>query len=477
MLLIATVACIAVSSDSFWIDECWTADFATTSTLRECWNYMARMHFPEIQAPLYMAYIWSWVHLFGSAEWVMRAAGVPWFVGGSLVLVWYLRPLVASVMIPTLLVALSPFAWYYSNEARLYAMQLGFASAVIGSAIEIARNQTAGTPNRRALQIFAWALVGLCGSNVLGAVFGFVFFVVLLAGVRNGLKFLKTIPFTGAVTMALLLGLVGYYAWTRTVKPQASNVGTTTLQSLAFVAYELIGATGLGPARNALRSGGAAALKPYVPLLAVYVPLVVIVLAAGIRETGSRIGYRKLLVLVLCILSPVLLLAAVGMAIRFRMLGRHITPVLPAIWLVLAFGLTVLWRSGKRGKVIASSFYLFCIASCVSLRFAEQHKKDDYRGAAARAREAIGRGEVVWWNADEAGGRYYRVTTNHPTGANSAYVVANPNLDTLRSLPIPALIAASKPDNYDSQGLLAAFAREHNYAREELPAFTIYRRK
>ena len=38
----------------------------------------------DLQMPLYMAYVWGWARLFGAEEWVLRAANLPWFIGGLL---------------------------------------------------------------------------------------------------------------------------------------------------------------------------------------------------------------------------------------------------------------------------------------------------------------------------------------------------------------------------------------------------------
>ncbi len=469
----------AITSDGFWIDECWTAEFAKAPTLRESWNYMERLRFPEIQAPLYMIYIWGWVHLFGSSEWVMRAASAPWFLAGALILVHYLIRLRIPVMVPALVIALSPFAWFYLNEARLYAMQLGFACAVVGAGLEMVRSQVQGEVNRASVRIFTVALIGLCGSNVLGAVFGAMYFVVLLivTGFRKSFKTIQSAPLTCSLAALFLIGLAGYYAWTVTVSPRAASIGTTTPQTLAFVIYELLGMAGLGPSRTLLRSSGASVLKPYVPWLLAYFVLVAAVLTGGFKEAASRVGLKRFLLLIFLLATPPVLLAAVGVTVRFRMLGRHLTPFLPVLWVFLSLGIAVLWRRGLFGKLAGSSFFLLALLSCLSLRFDERHNKDDYRGAAARAREAQAKGEVVWWAADGAGGRYYGLPTIEKNVSTNVLLVVNVSPADLLPLPAPDLIAVSKPDTYDRSGAVTRYTIERYYSREELPAFTIYRRK
>src|SRR5262245_36870924 len=76
LVVFFTLVCLlAVSKESFWIDEFTTTHFASQPSLRAMWKEMLGLRWPELQAPLYMAYMWFWQHLFGNGEWVSRFAG------------------------------------------------------------------------------------------------------------------------------------------------------------------------------------------------------------------------------------------------------------------------------------------------------------------------------------------------------------------------------------------------------------------
>src|SRR6185295_15583577 len=81
----------------------------------------------------------------------------------------------------------------------------------------------------------------------------------------------------------------------------------------------------------------------------------------------------------------------------------------PALLFWLACGLRELWTRGNRARAVVILFIGLNLGSAVSLRFAQRHAKDDYRTAAAIARDTLNRGERVWWCADEGAGLYYRV--------------------------------------------------------------------
>src|SRR5262249_51024860 len=135
-----------------------------------------------------------------------------------------------------------------------------------------------------------------------------------------------------------------------------------------------------------------------------------LIVAAGLRQSQGQLLSRRRVYLFLVIGGATLLLLGIGWMKHFRVLGRPFTPVVRACLWVLAEGVCALWRSGKVvQRLLVVLFLILSTASCLSLRLASRHDKDDYRGAAAIARDALQAGQTVWWNADLRGGRIYNV--------------------------------------------------------------------
>jgi hypothetical protein len=125
-------------------------------------------------------------------------------------------------------------------------------------------------------------------------------------------------------------------------------------------------------------------------------------------------------------------------------------------------------------KLLAALFCVLSLVSCLSLRYAERHGKDDYRAAAAFAKAALRNDRQVWWSAAEQGAGYYGVPVAHDA-RSGVFVVVNPTRESLDSLPSPQVIIASKPDIYDRQRALAGYVRTRGFRRVgELPAFTLW---
>ncbi len=412
----------------------------------------------DLQMPFYMLFAWTFAKAFGTAEWVMRAANIPWFVAGLLAFVVSLpekrRPIGA------LLGVLSSFVWFYLDEARPYAMQLGAAFMIVASVKRLTEGVNAGGQFRAR---WAWGFcagVGvLAGTSLLGIVWCMVAVVILLllAGLRNARPI-----FNGAVAVWLLLlawvcALAAYYVWTLKIGARASASVATNWQSVLFVMYELLGLGGLGPGRLEIREAGLASFRPHVFPLALHCVVVLVMAVVG-AATVCRRNFRLAAIVFVCVACAFMFLVASGWLLHFRILGRHCAPMLPVLLLLLLEGCsTVLdWRKAL-GRTLVGVLLFLCLASCLSLRFATRHGKDDYRGAVALARAALADGKSVWWCAEPHAAEFYglQLQKSDADKAAAAQLILNPSEAEINAVPLPDVIVMSKPDLFDSQGAVA----------------------
>jgi hypothetical protein len=478
ILLLAALAisCSAVSRQSFWIDEVAAVTKAAQPTLAGWWQLMESELGSDRQMPLYMLFLWVWEKVFHHGEWMTRASGIPWVIAG----LW-----VFSGRRPDRWIAatLSSFTWYCLDEARPYAMQLGAALALFGSLERLAKPPVPATspPNRIWITVFAASLIVLSGSSLLGMIWAAAAIAAFL-GIQNRgqpLGFLREHFALWLMTGLLLAGLTAYYGWTIRAGSRATP-GTTDWRNILFAAFELLGFTGLGPGRLELRNVGVSALRAYLLPLAAIASLCGLVACAGFSHSRKELLSRLGRYLFLVIAGAIALLVAIGLLKHFRLLGRHFTPVAPVAFWVLAQGISALWQTRKLiPRTIVAAFLILNVASCLSLRLAARHGKDDYRGTAAFARTALQSGRTVWWNADPGGGRFYGVPIPDTIATfvpGSAVGLWNASRVQLLALPTPDVVIVSKPDLFDSQGSVAEFLKQQHYRQtDQRQAFSIWR--
>jgi hypothetical protein len=477
-ILALGVFSFAVSSQSFWLDELGSIEKAIQPTLAGWHHLMIAQTGSDMQMPLYMIFLWVWEKILGHAEWVMRAAGIPWLIAGLCI---FARTRVERWIV----VASSAFTWYCLDEARPYAMQLGASLAIFGAIERLTEKNSSATrlSDGTWLAILSAGWIILSGSSLLGMIWAgaaIAAFIGLQSWKRN-LELLRNHKLIAGINVCLMISLGVYYLWTVHAGAGASQVGRTDWRNLPFIAYEVSGLSGLGPGRTAFRSG-VETLDSYLPSL---VPAAIVcgfIATVGVLRLRPRWNNRHGWYLMAVLFGATAFLLGAGIAKHFRVLGRHFTPIAPVAFCILAEGIVALWQSGHFLKrTTAVVFVSICCVSSLTLRLAPRHAKDDYRGAAAVANQALALHQVVWWNAAKGVETIYGVPfADEPAKLipGEAAIFWNPSREQLAALPRPDVVLMSKPDIFDHNGAMMEFLREYGYERvDQRQAFIIWRRR
>jgi hypothetical protein len=351
---------------------------------------------------------------------------------------------------------------------------------LFGALYRLSLAQDQRREERRWLIIVCVSSVLLAASGMLAMLWLGAYLGAALLGVPGSLlrRFARDYWGWASLTFLMLLAMGLFYLWTLSIGARASAVGTVDIRNVFFVPFELLGFSGLGPGRLAIRTGGLEAFLPWAPWLAAYGVVLLVVLSLGWREISRDTSRRARSCWIILFVLVAGLILMTGRVVHFRVLGRHCAPVLPLLLFVLGKGVIVLvQRRGRRGLLPVIVFFGLSLASCLLLRFSERHARDDYRGAAALGRQALSRHEVVWWNADpQAAAVYHLSVTTQIDASNAALFLVNPTNGFGQGLPKPDLVLSSKPDVYDNQGALADYLARAGFKRSAtLAAFSAWR--
>jgi hypothetical protein len=473
----------AISEQSYWIDELCTVWKAVQPTVADWWQAMRAEGDSMLQIPLYEIFAWAWEKLAGPGEFAMRAGNMLWFLPGLMALAAALKETPLRRWCASLALLSSPFAWYYLNEARPYAMQIGASCMVLAALYQLGPGKNESSRLER-----CWVIIFCLGSLVLaasgmlamlwlGAYWGGA---ILSTSIKHLQKLAKAYWACWTMTLALLFALGLYYLWTLSIGARATNAGTTDVKNVLFIFYELLGFTGQGPGRLEIRYGGFATFRQWLPWLAVYGVMSLLVLVRGCRQLTMTISRRTWISWLLVFALVMGFILAVGVTVRFRVLGRHCAPLLPLVLFLQGIGLASWLKEEKwPWRYVVVLFLGMSLVSDASVRFSVRHAKDDYRDAAVLGREALARGESVWWSAEIQGAWVYHLpVAKQPTTTNAAVFLVNPGMMFLQTLPKPDCVLLSKPDLYDGQGAIQYYLAQNNYrVVQRLPAFTVWRKK
>lgn len=389
------IGIMAITRQSFWMDEGGPAFKALMPTIKDWWQMTLRLGGSDTQMPVYMFFLWIWEKLVGHGEFTMRAINLPWLA----IAVLSLR----KVRYWPLVCLTSPFILYYTGELRPYAMQIAAGAFAASALMEVRRARLEG--EMKGIHSTAAASLLLSCSSLTGTIWALGlwmgFFLLVPQWLKRREFWVRLFPWMiGALIIA------AYYSFTLLKGYRAAGMESSSILSVLFGFYELIGLLGYGPGKNELRES-LTSIVAYLPIL---VPVFLSIFSAWLWGTWSWMKKSSLqtIAAVSCaVILPILILTSVGLVMDFRVLGRHLSPVIPAVLLPIALALTTQGPWSRAGRIVASLAIVCSFGSAISLRFLERHERDDFRLASTLCLRALKNGNTVWWQADMNCMRYY----------------------------------------------------------------------
>jgi hypothetical protein len=212
-----------------------------------------------------------------------------------------------------------------------------------------------------------------------------------------------------------------------------------------------------------------------------------ILVFSAVKSMLRKLSVGQIAFIVLGVVLPTGFILYTGWRLDFRVLGRHLAPLLSLAVFSLAIGIAQL--SFRRSHLtIVAVFIVLSVCSSLNLRFHSRHFKDDYRSAASMASEAIKDGQQVWWNANQEGAEYYGVPL-HMEPSSETFEVLDPGgfelgkARLVRSpgelnseLSKPHLVVASRSDVFDAEGTLARYLKQNKFQQlATFPGFEVWK--
>ncbi len=361
----------SLNNQSFWIDECCTALCAMQQGMEGCWKKICEIGGSDAQMAFYYYLLFLWHHLTGAeSEWMLRLFNIFWVFLSS----WFFRKEPKALVI----LLISPFFVYYSNELRPYMLQIAASCAVSMLFWQVSR----GEPVK--FHVFFGSLFFLCLTSLTGVVWALGFaaaFMVMAFRQFGGRRFRRALlwwifPFSG---------LGAYYLYTLFLGARAVSISSSWIVNACASMYELSGLAGMGPSRLELRmcmtpdalwnmNGLGAGMISGAILLAGS--------ACGIILWNKRAERPLVPALLVLILLPGAVFLYGTEMMDFRFSGRHCAPLLPV--LCLAWSLVASWDWSFPRIAQTILFLLMMIVWAVSdirIRCNVLYGREDFRSA------------------------------------------------------------------------------------------------
>jgi hypothetical protein len=495
LVLPATLG-LAITHQSLWMDEGFTVWFAAHRSVSSFFSTLTGLPGArgDPQMILYLTYIWGWVKLFGESEVALRAANIPFAILFMGTMSWACRRFLRQ---PNLwaLFCLSPFFWFYLNEARPYIALMAFSAVAIVALLAYLID-----PAEYRASAPWWCLIALLlawGTHILGAfLFPSIAVLSVTATARDlnvRRNFLRDWSRPFLFCMPAFLALGTFYVWA-SAHGVSKEHGEPGLSNLAFILYEFLGFGGLGPPRFELRQ------NPHLYVFAPYWPLLLLG-AVSLLTVGLLLFRARPPKLVWRLTTSLI----VGMAIalgfarieNFRIIGRHMAVFFPLLLLTLMLGQKRSFSSSRERYAAITALVAVGIVWGISdarLVYMRKYEKDAYREASsiavARARQDGGK---IMWVADPHAAHYYGIQVMK--GDRSPQIEPGDTLDWhvsvqaidgknwdpeeaeayLDSSTASTILVFSRGDLFDTKSAWSTLIQQQKPTQiAQLPAFSIY---
>jgi uncharacterized membrane protein len=286
-----------------------------------------------------------------------------------------------TARVAALMFALSPFHIWYSQEARGYSFVMFFGLAASLAFLACADRMS----GRRALG-YALLAAGTSASNLSGGLLIGGHLLALLCVVRPAqtsqrLLWLGAYVAAAAMLAPWVLKASGILAVERLLPGGETGTllrGATTFTPLAlpYTGFAFFFGYSLGPSLTELHAANLApVVRPHVPLLLVAGVLIVTLLAAG----ASRLGRRPSLLLLCWVAVPAVAVVVLALQNVKPYNARYLATVFPWFLVMAAHGLIVLPRRlGRAIGLLLAGLFLF---SSYGLHTNPRYYKEDLRAA------------------------------------------------------------------------------------------------
>ena len=433
-VLAAVLRFATLNVQSIWADEA-----ATIVLIRPGFHYLtSHLAYNETTPPLYFVLVWAWTKVFGAGVLGFRSFSA--LMGTMTIPLVYLAGRWISPRVglwAAALATVNPAMYYYSQEARSYALLILLCTAAI-----VFWQQALQTPSRRNLGLWA----GISALALLTHYFAVFLFVPEALVLARRLSLRRALPYASAVV------LVG-------------------LALLPLAVTQLGQGNGNWIEKTSLISRFAQVPKQF--LVGLYSPLEFFTTLLGLLLVAGAIalfvrrstGRERKLTLDLAFLAAVAILLPALLAVTHLVdvfNGRNVTAAWIPCAIVVAAGLGARGAS-RPGALIGGGLCLLSLLVVVSVDAIPGYQRDNWRGVASVLETPAAGRVIVGPELSFPPLSVYLPTVKvTKSGELSARELDFVNLRTRRTgrSPLPAVVPSAAPSGFK----LAGVKRTETYA-------------
>ncbi len=339
---------------SYWVDELWSV---RTSAPDAPFLWMLRETILDVHPPLYQLLLWIWLKLWGFSEFSARSLSV---LLGVLVI-----PAIYSLarrlfdrdtaLIAALILSLNIFFIEYSQEARSYALLALLTLLSFVAFVDYFKKNTKGC-----LVVYAFFIAALLNTHYFGIVIVFAqFLFFILSPVFNK-------SFRIRYSHLFVVSIVAIISIMPIIQSMINNISRDNywmpVPDLAFALYCYL---------VIFHNHALVIIASLLLMTSILIPIV----------TKRTKDYASVTLLVLWIATGIVIPVVLSLVSTPCMTSRNTTIVVPALFILMAFGVTLLPRRWLKAVTLTSIVILSLIPLFFSYNYYHVHRKIEFRQA------------------------------------------------------------------------------------------------
>ncbi|MEH2358217.1 glycosyltransferase family 39 protein [Nostoc sp.] len=382
-----------LQNQSLWFDEGWSLALSDSTTFQENLFQIVNREAGDKYQPLYYLVLFYWRSAFGDSEFAIRSLSALLGVG-SVIAIFFTSLRVygkTHALWSSMILAVSSFSVFYSQDARPYALLIFIASLQI---YFFSYSMTEEKSNKIIPQLFfgIFTAIGAFGS-ILTIIFSSALSLSHIIVYRNFKQWIKWwIP--AAIFSSPMIWF--YLSSPAAFDPTATTVTRTGLpivQNIMFVIYGTLVGTSYGPPLEQLRDANRIKfLLDYWPQLLIFITVITVIFIALVtsflrqrqRERYQRADYLFTSLLV----TSFLLTFLFALATKINWLPRHSFYLCIPVIILIPSAFLHNYQRQKKLDIVAQVAKLATISLIIMNVYSNfqyysnpAYAKDDYRSA------------------------------------------------------------------------------------------------
>ncbi|RCJ17947.1 hypothetical protein A6S26_29990 [Nostoc sp. ATCC 43529] len=334
-LLFFTVLIISIFSrffllqnQSLWFDEGWSIALSDATSLQENFHKIESRETGDKYQPLYYLLLFSWRSFFGESEFAIRSLSALFGVGSVIIVYFTCLNIYGKkhAFWSSLILAVSSFSVFYSQDARPYSLLIFITSLQI----YLFSNSLKDKQNNKIIsQVFLGIFTAIATfGSVLTLMFTSALYISHAIVYRNFKEWLRWLIPSVIFSSPMIWFYLSSPAASDPTATAVTRTGLPIIQNIMFVLYGLLVGTSYAPPLEELRGDNKIdILLGYWPHLLIFFIVIAVIFIALVkslfRQSKKRKYQRADYLFTLILVTSFLLTLVFALVTKINWLPRH----------------------------------------------------------------------------------------------------------------------------------------------------------